>query len=379
VLRHVALACFLGPIVPAFPLRLGSSEEFGANKQHPCLRRDPSGTANMHVMNRYEPGYVEKEFVRIMKHTKHSYVRSTKVLTSAWIRKNLFAFVLVWFAVCLPLTMAAQTPQKNDIVLAYSTKLFIDVDPKDAQAAFTSYSNELARELGLTVSSIQYEDTRSAIELIRNGKADMASLGVIDYLHYKNSSPIELGLGSSRGEKKTTKYLLLTHAKRGYEKIGDLKGKKLLVLKGDDIGPMYLTTVLLRQRFGETKDFFSQVEERSKASQVALPVFFGQADACIINDVSYKIMVEMNPQLGRDLKTLLISPEYLNGVGVFRKGLPGTFKERIINAAKNLKNYARGKQVLLLFKLDDLEPLVESDLTSVKSLLAEYEQLKQRR
>jgi ABC-type phosphate/phosphonate transport system substrate-binding protein len=314
-----------------------------------------------------------------MKKTKRAHLRAPVSPVCAWMASTLLICVLALFAVCFPLRAGAQTAQKNDIVLAYSTRLFIDVDPKDAQAAFTSYANELARELGLEVSSTQYEDARLAIELFRNAKADVASLSVIDYLHYKNSSPIELGLGTVRGGKKTTRFLLLTQTKKGYENIASLKGKKLLLLKGDELGPLYISTTLLRQRLGETKEFFSQIEEKSKASQVVLPVFFGQADACIINDVSYKIMVEMNPQLGKDLKPILTSPEYLIGVGVFRKGLPGNFKERIINAAINLKKYARGKQVLLLFKMDDLEPLIESDLTSVKSLLAEYEQLKHRR
>ena len=314
-----------------------------------------------------------------MKDTKRPYLRLPMVSMSGWGRPHLFALVLAWLVICLPLTAGAQTSQRTDIVLAYSVGLFTDVDPKDAQAAFTTYSNELARQLGMSVSSIQYDDPHSAIDLIRNGKADVASLSAMDYLHYKNSTPMELGLGTVRGGKRTLKLLLLTHEKRGYDKIGDLKGKKLLILKGDELGPVYLSTVLLKQRLGETREFFSQVEEKSKASQVVLPVFFGQADACIINDVSYKTMVEMNPQLEKELKPLLSSPEYLQGVGVFRKGLAGDFKERIINVATNLKGYTRGRQVLLLFKMDGLEPLSESDLSSVKSLLTEYEQLRQHR
>jgi ABC-type phosphate/phosphonate transport system substrate-binding protein len=322
---------------------------------------------------------LEKADVKIIKDAKCPYLRLSMVLMSGWGCRHLFVLVLVWLTVCLPLTIAAQTAQKADIVLAYSASLITDVDPKDAQAAFTTYSNELARELGMSVSSIQYDDPHSAIDLIRTGKADVASLTIIDYLRYKNSTPMELGLGTMRGGKKTLKLLLFTHARRSYEKIGDLKGKKLLILKGDELGPLYLSTVLLRQQLGETKEFFSQIEEKGKASQVVLPVFFGQADACIINDVSYKTMVEMNPQLGKDLKLMLASPEYLQGVGVFRKGLAANLKEQIISTAKNFKGYARGRQVLLLFKMDSLEPLSEPDLTSVKLLLAEYEQLKQKR
>jgi ABC-type phosphate/phosphonate transport system substrate-binding protein len=280
-----------------------------------------------------------------MKHSKHTYLQSATVSACEWTRNNLFVFFLVLLTVCLPLTTATQTPQKTDIVLAYSASLITDVEPKDARAAFTTFSNELARELGMWASSIQYEELGTMIELIQKGKVDVAPLNIIDYLHYKNSTLIELGLGNVWGGKMTSRYLLFTHINRGYEKIGDLKGKKLLFLKGDNVGPLYLNAMLLRQRLGETKGFFSQIEEKSKASQVVLPVFFGQADACIINDASYKTMAEMNPQLRKNLKAFVSSSELLEYVRLFKKEMVKNIKQITIEMSKSLMNHARGRQI----------------------------------
>jgi ABC-type phosphate/phosphonate transport system substrate-binding protein len=151
------------------------------------------------------------------------------------------------------------------------------------------------------------------------------------------------------------------------------------VFKDDDIGALYLNTILLKQKLGEAKDFFGQIEGKSRASQIVLPVFFGQADACVINDVSFKTMVEMNPQLGKDLKILSSSPDLLVGMGVFRKGMPSDLKERIITVAKGLKTQPRGKQVLLLFKMEDLDVIRESDLTATRELVAEYDRIRPRK
>jgi ABC-type phosphate/phosphonate transport system substrate-binding protein len=288
-------------------------------------------------------------------------------------------FILIMLCVVSDAAIGSQAGAKSDLVLAYSAKNIPDLDPKDAAAAFNTYAKELARSMGLTVSSYVYENPDKLIEDVKKGSVDMLSLGVLEYLRVREHVGLELGMGGVRGGKTTTKYLLLVHANKGFEKTADLKGKKLVALKGDDLGSLYLTTTLLKQNLGDSRSFFSQTEEKPKPSQVVLAVFFGQADACLISDVSYKTMVEMNPQLGRDMKALAVSQELLSGVGAFRKGLSADIRQRVTDVAQILRKQARGRQVFLLFKIDDLTTLRESDLSSAKDLLAEYDRLSQRR
>jgi ABC-type phosphate/phosphonate transport system substrate-binding protein len=276
----------------------------------------------------------------------------------------------------LPPCIMAETDQQPELILAYSLKTIPDVDPKDAGAAFSTYAAELGVGLGLKVIIKTYENVDVAVDELLKGKVDLASVTSIEYLRIKNPSGLDLGIGSVKGGKKTTMYVILSHNNKGYTKISDLKNKRITILKGDDVAHLYLNTALLKQKFGEAKDFFSHIDEKNKASQVVLPVFFGQADACVISEISYRTMVEMNPQLGKDLKVIMTSPELLTGMGVFRKGLTASFRERIISVARNLKSYSRGKQVLLLFKLDGLEAVTESDLTGIKELYSDYERLK---
>ena len=44
----------------------------------------------------------------------------------------------------------------------------------------------------------------------------------------------------------------------------------------------------------------------------------------------------------------------------------------------NIVKSSRGRQVLTLFQVDELVPVVESDLDTLKSLVKDYETLKQR-
>jgi ABC-type phosphate/phosphonate transport system substrate-binding protein len=270
----------------------------------------------------------------------------------------------------------ADTTQKPDLVVAYAPKALVDVDPKDAMAAFRIYVEELAKQIGQSSGIYSYDNIENVMKEVENGRVDMISMSSIQYLRLKNKSLIELAYGNMRGGKTTLKYFLLTHTNKGFTKIGDLKGKKLVLIKGDDIGALYLNTALLRQRLGETREFFSSVDEKIKTSQAVLPVFFGQADACIVNDVAYQTMVEMNPQLGKDLKILAASSELLDNLAIFRKSLDDGIKQKAREVAKGLKTNPRGKQILMLFKIEDLVPLNETDLSGIRDLLGEYNRLK---
>jgi ABC-type phosphate/phosphonate transport system substrate-binding protein len=314
-----------------------------------------------------------------MKKTKGVYGRSVTAVGRRRGSRVLCVCLLISLSAYVPAISAAEAPPRAELVLAYSPRTLTDVDPKDATAAFATYAAELAKGVGIKVTSYVYDSVESITDDLQKGKVDLVSLSALDYLRLKNSVAIELGLGSVRGGKTTMRYLLLARENKGYTKIGQLKGKKLSIVKGDDVGPLFLSTVLLRQRLGGMRDFFSQTEEKSKPAQAVLSVFFGQTDACVITDVSFKTMVEMNPQLGRDLKVMASSPELLDGMGVFRKAMPADLKQRVVNVARSLKGQPRGKQVLLLFKMDDLEPIKESDLAGLKELVADHGRLTQRR
>lgn len=87
----------------------------------------------------------------------------------------------------------------------------------------------------------------------------------------------------------------------------------------------------------------------------------------------------MNPQVGRDLKVMASSPELVTQVSVYRKSLRGDIKHNILDLGKSFKKSQRGRQTLLLFKIEDLGPLKDSDLKSVGDLMSEYERLKRQR
>ena len=288
--------------------------------------------------------------------------------------------VVIMFVCILPLLVVQAARQeaggRADLVFAYPYKVLADVDPKDATAAMKIYVDELAKQTGYHAESIIYDSIEEIVEKVKKGMVDFVIFPSMDYLRIKNRVDVSLSLGQVRGGKVSVKYLLLTRANTGYTQLKDLKDKKMLISNGDDIAAMYMSTLLLKNRLGEAKNFFSSVEEKTKASQVVLSVFFGQADACVTTDVTLKTMIELNPQLEKILKVMSSSQELVTSVAVFRRSVSADIQKKTIDIGVKLQDNLRGRQILLLFKIDGLVPLKESDLIGIKDLVSEYDRLR---
>jgi hypothetical protein len=108
---------------------------------------------------------------------------------------------------------------------------------------------------------------------------------------------------------------------------------------------------------------------------VVLPVFFRQSDACVVTRSGFETMVELNPQLGRQLKILARSPEVVPAVFCFRADYAAGFKEDLFAGVRDLHKSAAGQQVLTVFQSDKIEDQPMSCLDSALELLATHQKL----
>jgi phosphonate transport system substrate-binding protein len=284
--------------------------------------------------------------------------------------------LLLLLALCLPGAAPVNAASRPDLIVAFTAKVLTDVNAKDAMAALKIYAAELAGRIGRMADSYVYESQDEIVRDVRAQKVDLIAMPTLDYLRMRDRVDVELALAHVRGGKKTQRYLLLTHRKNGYSQLGDLKHRKIVIPQDDEVAALFLDTFLRQNRLGGTEGFFSLVQGKSKTSQVVLPVFFGQADACLVGDVYYRTMTEMNPQLGRDLKVMAESPEFIATLSVFRRGLDDEIKRQSLEVARTLRDTPRGQQVLMLFKMEALAPIQEADLESLKALFREHERLR---
>jgi phosphonate transport system substrate-binding protein len=254
---------------------------------------------------------------------------------------------------------------------------FRTVNVNDATAAFRVFALNLAHRRGYKLLSLDtrvFEDPAECEAEIKKGAINLAILDTWDYLGMDIQAvmpPVAVHL--ERGTP-LREYLLLT--RRGGEVTGlaDLRGKDLAVLdgKGGDLSRAWLDHLLLGQRLGPKESFFRKLDFVAKPTAAVLPVFFGSKAACLVDRGAFQVMSELNPQVGQQLAILAASDPYLESITcVGRSGWPSEgARQALIDSITTLHVEPAGRQILDMFKVDQIAPFKDEYLDSVRQLRA---------
>jgi ABC-type phosphate/phosphonate transport system substrate-binding protein len=302
-----------------------------------------------------------------MNHIARSYGAAKPVMCTLLMLANLLA--------AYPAGSADHGPEPL-FVLAYSMTMFYEVEQKDATAALAVWSKEIGREKGYSVESSFYENSAKLAEDLTTGKVDFAVFRADEYARLNRKLDFDLGMTVVKGGKKTQRFFVFVRSESPYQGIKDMRNKTLSLAKGDTMGSLYLDNLLLKQKLPEKEKYFSMVHERAKASQALLAVYFGQSDLCVINEKSYEILSELNPQVRQKLRVIGMSPDLVLGVGIFRNDLRPEDKKVLQTVILTIGDTPRGRQVLTLFRTERFELIEPSDLATVRTLIAENNKLR---
>jgi len=183
---------------------------------------------------------------------------------------------------------------------------------------------------------------------------------------------------AERSGAKMESYVLLVHVDAGVSELAQLGGKELLTYTNTQMGiaNIWLDGVLLEAGLPEARSFFHTVKIHSKISSALLPVFFQQADVCLVSRSGFETMVELNPQLGQRLQVLASSPELVPFVTCLRSDFTGSSRRDTESAYEEAHLHPAGQQALLLFGFDRMLRCTPEDLESAWEVLNKYKKLK---
>lgn len=264
------------------------------------------------------------------------------------------------------------------INFGFSIKLFSEVDIRDAEVAIQMWGNEFFGDLEINYypqTKFYYHDNEF-IDAIKKNKLDFMSLSTPDYFKIKNHVKIEPYLMITGNEKYGYNFILLVRKDKNIKSIYDLKNRQINVPSGEfgELVKMWLE-VILHENENKSLKYFSEIREFKKPSQALLPVFFKQNDACVISERSYVAMLELNPQLKNELVIIEKSPELVGAIMCINTNLSKNIKEITLDTAKKLSQTASGKQILALFKANELVKYQPEYLESTKELIDRYEEV----
>ena len=291
-----------------------------------------------------------------------------------------------WLAVLLGL-MALQAGgdgqstslRTSRLRLMDSNQLLQNTNPNDAMAAFRVWVETMGRSRGyaLKVEAEIFDRLEELDKRLQTKTVDVVIRTSIDYLRTAPEGLLEAVFSYSRKTKNLfDDYVLVTRRDWKFADITALRGKSLTLFKiGSGLGRLWLDVTLGERGLGPVEQFFGSGTETFKASSVVLPVFFGKSDAGLVIRDSLDTMSKMNPQLAVKLQVLDHSPILCEGVVCLVSGFT-TFREELMDGLASLHRDPQGKQLLLVFKVEQLVPFKPQYLDTVHDLQARWAKVK---
>lgn len=265
-------------------------------------------------------------------------------------------------AVGVPLR--AQAPAKQPFHVAFTSGMFADVNLNDARAAITVWADSITRARGLSLLPISdvYDDVDRLRAAIDAGRAHLVALSLEEYRRLGRPDFGTILLGQ-RGTHTAEEILLLVKKGR-YSSLADLEGRSMVVLEGvsHHMSLAWIGLTLREAGLADTVAHFGTVMSVAKPARAVLPVFFGQQDAALVDRAAYDLMVELNPQIGRDVVALATSPPMIHSVILFDKRFSMASRPATLDALLALHTTPRGQQLLSLFRLERLTAGTPADL-----------------
>lgn len=196
-------------------------------------------------------------------------------------------------------------------------------------------------------------DVDSTVDKFNSSQLHGLSTTGIDYMSLKDRIDINPLFIATRVEKPLENYLLITSSEiSNLEQLSSLPNRRLLTedFGVRNMGLVWLDTVLMEKEEILSTTFFTSIKKVFKPSRMVLPVFFRQAEACLVPESAFQTMVELNPQIGKKLNIILRSPGFVRSVHCAHPSLSKKFVDAMISNAMKMPESTDGQQLMMIFQ-----------------------------
>lgn len=257
--------------------------------------------------------------------------------------------------------------------------MFTTVNRNDALAAMRIGLDLLARLQGYhpDIRVDVVDGTEKIRQRLADRVVDVLLVESGTYFRLESTGLLVADFVGNRGVAGSPRYtyqlLVSPHSKA--KVIRDLRGKNLLYYSRNESRTAYawIEVELAKEKLDHTATFFSTYQEVTKPQACVLPLFFGSADACVVDEISFGELKDANPQLAT-IRTLARSAPLVDAV-IATPRAPHPFRSQLLEIAPRLHETARGQKILSVFKLGRLVRAAPADLEAARTLWKEFGKL----
>ncbi len=266
----------------------------------------------------------------------------------------------------------------STFILGFTNNVFYNINDRDLLAASEVLTKEVIDRMAHEYKSKTniYSDFKSIKKDIKDGYVDVLILSTDEYFNLKEIETLEPRLIADDSPYADDSIILLVHKENNINSLKELKSKKILKLsKGrGNIEEIWLNTQLIKNNCETMYKFFSEVRTKELASQIIIPVFLKQVEACLTSRQTFETMSQLNPQLASSLKVIAESEPLMFAIICVNnnKYIDQAELDLLNNTLDNLAEYGAGNQLMKLFRINKLVPYKREKINSLFKLVQEY-------
>jgi len=280
----------------------------------------------------------------------------------------------------IPPVSSADAEDNSSLKIGFTASVYQDVSNTDIKAAVSVLIKKVVWKHFEKAESRFYDTLSEMATDLKNRKIDILATPVEEYMELRKQLPIDPLLISSAENGTEMEILLLVRKDSGIRTIRDLKGRSIVMpLRNPRCLDMYiawLETMLMEEGGKGINSYFSSVKETRTSAKAIMPVFFRQADACIVTRQVLELTAELNPQINRELMIISRKGKLSQGVIAVDRRLSEERKEKLRQAFLTLHQTPEGQQLLMLFKVRKLVPFIPGYMKGTEALYAEHSRQK---
>jgi len=263
--------------------------------------------------------------------------------------------------------------------LAISVETLAGANVTDARAAYRIWLGEVHAALGFVTAEPVPEvfiPSEELIRAVRQGTLDCYGVTALEFAKVADlTDPDSLVLEDYLAD--GIEYVLLVHNSSPFKKIADLRGAHILSHFHRDMVllPAWLGTMLAANNLPQAEQFFASHQLIANLNQVVLPVFFRRADGACLARRSWETAVELNPQLGRDLRAVAVSPKVVPIIFAFRSNTSASARKALIDSIQHIYTVPAGQQIVALYQSHGFVVKPISVMKNALDMVRQFERL----
>lgn len=304
--------------------------------------------------------------------------RSPLALRTARLLQNLATGLLLGILSLRAETSIAE-PDTKPFHLGFSIKLLSGLNVNEARAAVRTITAAISLEKDIPAdpNPVITQTLDESEEALRSKTIDCLGMTLAEFWALRGKISFDRYVFPCSQGSPEESYLLIVNKRSSIQSLHDLKGKKILIHSGSRtrLALPWLDVELAKANLSTTTNFFGSITEPEKTIKTVLPVFFHQAEACVVTRRSFETVIEMNPQIGRDLRILASSPAYVPLIIAFRSDFSATMKQAVIKECGIMHTSTYGQQGMLIIQTQQLIEHPISITAASLALLDEHAKL----